>query len=511
MTSYRSFTRRHLLRGAGGFALAIPFLPSMAGRRGFAGPARPPGAGAPCFVAFATHHGGVWATNMYPDDRSLRDQRTYAGRMIRAAPLSGERSGENHRLSMVLSANRSRLTERLIAQMNVIRGLDVPWYIAHHTGGHLGNFARNDANGSDGLRMQAYPSPTIDQVLGWSDRFYPDPAQIVERAMVVGGRQLSYTYANPAARAGQIQVQPSYGSNVDLFNRVFRPTAAFGAVSPLVVDRVMDTYRDVMADPRLSTGDRRRLDEHMERLLNVERRLNLELPCEGASPLIDTNAIEADPAFFRDPDAQARYWQLMNDVVVAAFACGVSRVASMHVLDTLSTFSGDWHQDIAHQAHIQSGAAQQTLSTAHQQFFANIFLDLVEKMDATENASGNTLLADSLVVWSQESGQYTHESFSIPVVTAGSACGSIRAGQYIDYRDLTTPLPYDGEGSTFPEDFPGLTWNQYLGTILQTMGLSPTDYETEPGGGYGPMYVAPDRPYYAEAVRVAGEPLPLLT
>ena len=57
--------------------------------------------------------------------------------------------------------------------MNVIAGLDVPFYLAHHTGGHLGNFARNDGNGGDGALAQSNPRRTLDQIMAWSNSFYP--------------------------------------------------------------------------------------------------------------------------------------------------------------------------------------------------------------------------------------------------------------------------------------------------------------------------------------------------
>ena len=34
--------------------------------------------------------------------------------------------------------------DRVLGKMTVMRGFDIPFYIGHHTGGHLGNFARKD-------------------------------------------------------------------------------------------------------------------------------------------------------------------------------------------------------------------------------------------------------------------------------------------------------------------------------------------------------------------------------
>jgi hypothetical protein len=65
-----------------------------------------------------------------------------------------------------------------------------------------------------------------------------------------------------------------------------------------------------------------------------------------------------------------------------------------------------------------------------------VFLDLVAKLDAVPNGDGTTLLDDGLVQWTQESGAFTHDSISNPVILAGGAGGSLSTGSYLDYRNL---------------------------------------------------------------------------
>src|SRR5690606_16060238 len=128
---------------------------------------------------------------------------------------------------------------------------------------------------------------------------------------------------------------------------------------------------------------------------------------------------------------QREFWQLFNDVVTAAFVCGTSRIAVLRVTDTFSDFVGDWHQDIAHQAHLPDGAAQGELADANRRTFEDVFLDLVKKLDVDEG-DGTSILDNSLVQWTQESGPMTHESVDTTVVTAGGAAGCLTTGQYID-------------------------------------------------------------------------------
>ena len=128
-----AMNRRQFLRGAGGAILAIPFLPSMASRA-FAA-CDDPSAIPKCFFAIGTGHGGVWGTNMYPSDSVLTQTAQYIGHDVRYGPLP---SGPA--LSPMCTAQA--LTPELIAKLNILRGVDIPWRISHHSGGYLGNFAQ---------------------------------------------------------------------------------------------------------------------------------------------------------------------------------------------------------------------------------------------------------------------------------------------------------------------------------------------------------------------------------
>src|SRR5690606_6363780 len=143
---------------------------------------------------------------MFPADSLLTSSTNlYTGHDVRRGELALSVAGDIASLSEVLSGPADRLTASLVSKMNVLRGIDIPWYIAHHTGGHLGNFARNDGNGEEGAAAQASPMPTIDQIMAWSDSFYSNLAGITERAMVFGAHRLSYNWSSPSDRSGEIQ------------------------------------------------------------------------------------------------------------------------------------------------------------------------------------------------------------------------------------------------------------------------------------------------------------------
>jgi hypothetical protein len=102
----------------------------------------------------------------------------------------------------------------------------------------------------------------------------------------------------------------------------------------------------------------------------------------------------------------------------------------------------------------------------------------------------------------------------MPVIMAGSAGGAIKTGKHADYRNLE----YRGANADVsrPEPlYPGLHWHQYLGSILQIMGVQTSEYTRGDYGGYGDEYVSPgirDSGQYPEATfQARGNILPFLT
>jgi hypothetical protein len=509
----KTLGRRQFLRGAGGIALALPLLPSLLPRSVEAEPSTMPRR----FIAMATSHGGIWTRNMFPDEGLLTQERAFAGHTVRSGGLSARVTNGVASLSPVLSAAESVLTPARVARLNVLQGLDVPYYLAHHTGGHLGNFARNDGNGGDGTAVQAFPRITIDQLMAWSSAFYPDLGGVVQRAMITGAGRMSYNYSNPAdPQAGSdIQDITPENSSLTRFNQLFMPGEQGPVTRKPIADRVLENYNRLRSsNRRLSAEDRRRLDDHMQRLQELQRKLNTKPACgEMMPPARDARSLRQQADYSIDPSKMVEFWQLHNEVMAAALLCGASRIAVMHCAETFSTFEGDWHQDVAHKAELVDGSAQQLIMSAHQRFFEGVFMDLVQRLDV-EEAPGVNLLDSSLVMWTQECGNVTHNSYSLPVITAGAAGGFFKTGLFADYRNRDKTKT---QGNMAENNHPGLIYNQWLGNVLQAMNVPRTAFEQGGVGGYGHLYVgsegwyqSPD--FYPTSVQQAmGDKLPFIT
>lgn len=500
------FNRRMVLKGAAGFTLGIPFLHSLLSpkREAIAQTL----SGPKYFVAMGTCDGGIWQEFMYPPEGSLADAMDApAGHEVRRGPLAPDVSDGMARLSPVLSASSSLLTSGLAAKLNVLRGLDVSFYMGHHGAGHLGNFGISDQG-------ESLPYvPTIDQVMARSEAFYGDASGILARSMVIGHDGMSWEEQS----GGVTSISPNNDAS-RLFQSIFRaPSGEPEQARRPIIDLVMDDYRRLRdGNRRLSAADRVRLEEHLARLDELDRKLNV-------APVVSCGDIqEPEQRGDRRGNAadQVAEAQMFMDVVAAAFACDTSRIATFLTGDanteySFSDYSGDWHGDVAHGAFDSSVERGQResyealLVEAGQAFFEGVFLYLAAKLDAIDQGDGTTLLDRALVQWTQEAGSETHTQIEMPVITAGSAGGFFTTGQYVDYRQER------GDGDNGAPD-PGILYNQYLGNVLQAMGLAPEDYRVDGNGGYGRLHMGGESwyqgydAYTSAAVSALDDILPFL-
>jgi hypothetical protein len=491
-------SRRQFLHGAGGVAIGLPFLPSLVPVPAYA--AEVSFRRLPRFVAMTTDHGGVYERAMYPEEALLTETHDlFPGHQIRSGRLKRTVEGNDAFIATVLRGAPDKLTDRIVAKMNVVRGLDIPFYIAHNTGGHLGNYARNDGNGAEGKAVHGSPMPTIDQLMAWSPSFYKDLGAIRQRSIVTGPRGgLSWGFSNPSARSGNIVSISGNNSASALFDRLFVPggaTMPAAAPRPIIVDRVLDGYKTLrQSNKRLSPLDRQRLDDHMDRLAELQRQLKAS--AVSAASCKDVRK----PTSSGGPDG---HHAALNSVIAGAFLCGSARIVVIGCAEhQFSPGGGDWHQGVAHQ---WNGAGQPRLQQAARGVFRSVFLDLVTKLEV-EEAPGVTVLDNSLVAWSQESGEETHDNRSMPLVLAGAAAGSLKTGLYVDYRNLQKKV----RGKPV-----GLTWNQWLATALQAMGVPRAEWQGirhNGAAGYGhPQISGSYRSAYVTEVREnANDFLPLL-
>lgn len=507
-------TRRQMLLGACGAMLALPVLPSLLTKTAYG--QDPTYTRKPRLYWLCTDHGAAFETSMFPSPSlATNKQMLFSDHEIGSGALTSSLTGDVRAVSPILSASSSRFSEALLGKMNVLYGLDVPFYIAHNTGLHLGNYARNDGNGGDGAAVQSSPRPTIDQIMAWSKDFYPDLSTIRERSMVMSSRPVSWNYSDPEKREGSIDNVRGYDSSRALFDKIFVPEETGPAPRAPIVDKVLESYKNLRnGNRRLSAADKQRLDDHMARIAELQRKLGAKASCGDVAKPSD----DAQRHYGNTPEDAIAYGKLWNEVVTAAFVCGTSRIGVLGygATDKFVAYGGDWHQEVAHQWQLPD--RQELIKQSYQKVFEGIFLDLAAQLDV-EEAPGMTYLDNSLLVWSQECGMSTHDSVTIPVITFGSAAGYFKTGLLADYRRL------GNENSMFDpnaggKQYLGLLYNQWLATVLQAMGVPATDFERWGHKGYGVPFISKESwtPPYAKHYgdtssryfSSASDPLPLI-
>jgi hypothetical protein len=479
MTRIRDLDRRHFLVGAGGFTLAVPFLSSLVPRaaHGQTSPRQKR------FVQVMSDHGGVFPENFNPRDppeMTVRALHPAQGRIpehrIRWGSLAAvaERSGGSTRLSNALQAPSTLLTPRMLERMNVVLGFDVTTYIGHNRGMILGNFGAND----QGESLWDHQMATIDQLISRAPGFARTPPR--ERTINLGlGSWATGSHIRSSASAEVVDGVPTPVQAVTdprvMWDRLFAgQQGGGGARRTSVVDRVIEHYRGLMSGAfgdasRLSALDRERLSAHVDRLAELDRKLNVRVDCGSVQPP-------------RSASSDAERLEQQLDLIAAALSCGASHVAALTV--TTENVSQDvgwtnWHEQVAH-----GGGGNQTTYDegyqrvnwrAHQQVFERAFLGLAQRLDLDQD-DGKTVLDDTLLVWTQEFGPVTHAALEIPVVTLGSAGGFFETGRLVDYRNRDHDLLRDAEA---PNRHPGVLYNQWLANVMLAMGLSPADWAGE--------------------------------
>ena len=133
--------------------------------------------------------------------------------------------------------------------------------------------------------------------------------------------------------------------------------------------------------------------------------------------------------------------QIMTDLLVAALACDMTRVATMQWADSEAKFIlnfaplnlPDHHHAYQHEHGFQPDALFKIY-----QWYASNFAYLLQKLDAVKEADGSTLLDNTLVLWVTEIQKPDdHGQTNMPFVLAGKAQGQLRTGRWLKVKSGT--------------------------------------------------------------------------
>jgi hypothetical protein len=203
------------------------------------------------------------------------------------------------------------------------------------------------------------------------------------------------------------------------------------AESKSILDYAAQDLTTLMA--RLPGDEKIRLDRHMQSIREIEMQL-VPTALSGAGCTMPTMGPTIDPLATANFPAAGK---LQMDILVAAFACGLTRIATLQWGGSTSEQQFPWlginsgHHTMSHvgDSDLNNMAQLVKINT----WYAQQFAYLIGKLDAIQEGAG-TLLDSSVVGWTNEiSKGNTHDAHNIPWILAGSAGGYFKTGRLIQY------------------------------------------------------------------------------
>lgn len=443
----KALSRRTVLRGAGGVAIALPMLEAMLPRTTRAGGT----AGFPSrFVVVFSPNGTIaerWTPVGTPAQYSFVDP---------AAP----------EVTRILAPLEPHKADLVVLEGLAMRSRDHgPGGNGHDMGmGHMLTATVLQEGPSGQGEFSHLPDgtaggPSIDQAI--ADVIAgTTPYRSLEFG-VDSYLDLARQVTSRMCYRGPFEVLPPENDPRAAFDRLFleldadpAEVAALRAKRRSVLDKVMDDFDRL--NGRLGGSDRAKLEAHLDAVRELEVSLagdhGLLAGC-GIPPVPEALDIGANDNFPALGRAQM-------DLMVMALACDLTRVASLQwsVAQSGVRFSwlgvGEGHHGMSHEADDDPAIREQLVAINH--WYGEQFAYLVAAMKQVDEIDG-TLLDHSGVLWVNEQGNGdVHSPDDIPFVLAGSASGAIETGRWLQlggraHNDLYVSLlrAYGADVETF--------------------------------------------------------------
>jgi hypothetical protein len=470
-TTLSPLSRRTVLRGLG-VSLALPALDAMAPRRALA-----------------------------QADKPLRFLTVTAPHGMHMPAWTPKETGANYTLPPILEPLAA-----LKSQFSVVSGLaNYPASITSK------EFAGSHARGTGALLTQAplrftaakdiQNGISVDQVIAnaiKSQTRLPSLEVGVAAGSSTGNCEDGYScaYLHNISWSGPTTFMPKETSPRALFNRIFAggtpkpgptpvgmtPVTPAGPSKEILYRKgILDLVRSEAATlgGKLGTRDRAKLDEYLTSVGELQRRVT-ELEKMGVAPKPPAAACDPGSAPADNSSSYEAHLRLLSDMLVMAFQCDVTRVATFMQEDPFNSrsfaflgVSGSHHNISHHGGSASKHAMLQKIGT----FEVAQFAYLLDKMAKSQDADGQSMLHNSIVVFTSEFGDGDdHYHWDLPVLVAGAAGGRWKPGRHINY-------PHKGSGG--PSNKTDTPMANLFVSALQAFNIEQTTFGTDGSAAYG--------------------------
>lgn len=188
---------------------------------------------------------------------------------------------------------------------------------------------------------------------------------------------------------------------------------------------------------RVGVEEQAKLDQHLDALRATEQSLGAPVMGCALPPQPQAQAIH-------DNDRYRAIGRAQMDVLVAAMACGLTRVATLQwslarngpLLAFPPVSAHAAYHTLSHSEESDTAGVAEFVRA--QRWFTTQFGYLLDRLEATPDpVRGGTLLDSSVVMWISEIGDSRlHDCHSVPVVLAGGGNGHMKLGQYLRFSNI---------------------------------------------------------------------------
>jgi len=206
-----------------------------------------------------------------------------------------------------------------------------------------------------------------------------------------------------------------------------------------ILDAVLQETHDLQ--PRISSGDRKKLDEYLESVRSIEKRIDTagkQERIEGWRPTLDKPNMPR-PAN-EIPQNVPDHMKLMLDLIVLAFQMDKTRIATCMLNNDLSQMNfkflegchGALHLDLTHNGHVPELEAMYLKTN---QYHVKQFTYLIQRLKDIDEG-GTSLFDNSILLFTSSlfDGD-AHGADQLPIVLAGGAGGALKCGRALDFLD----------------------------------------------------------------------------
>jgi hypothetical protein len=262
-----------------------------------------------------------------------------------------------------------------------------------------------------------------------------------EHGAMAGSCDTGYScvYSSTMSWRSATQPNPKEVNPKLVFERLFGTVnnaeqAAKDQVRKSILDYVREDAGELLG--KLGSNDRRKIDEYFTAVRDVELRIERAGKLPQVVPPSDFPAPAGAPANYEE------HLRLMADLLVLAFQCDLTRVATFVLANEGSNRPypfiniREGHHDLSHhENNPQKKEKIRDINTFHVKQLAY----LLKKLTGRQEGDGSLLDHCMIVYGSGNSDGNRHNHDDLPILLAGGGCGTLKAGRHIKYPN-ETPL-----------------------------------------------------------------------